>query len=96
MKSLQRAVDGHIAPVYLGDGTILMCNDEAKLIGMDGNRRLGDSTIAGPFFIVGEDGEDFRSLTDDEIQRYMKRFAEPEQISQQEVEGDMGFISCTY
>ena len=96
LKSLQRAVDGHIAPVYLGDGTILMCNDEAKLIGMDGNRRLGDSTIAGPFFIVGEDGKDFRSLTDEETQRYMERFAEPEQISQQEVDGDMGFISCTY
>lgn len=74
-----------------------MCNDEAKLIGMDRNRRLGDSIIAGPFFVVGEDGEDFRSLTDDdEAQRYMEHFAEPEQISQQEAQEDTGFISCTY
>lgn len=91
LKSLQRAVMGHIEPVYLGDGTILVGNEEAKLMGMEGNRRVGDSIIAGPFFIMGEDGEDFRSLTDEETQRYMERFAQPEQISQREVQKDMGF-----
>lgn len=95
LKSLQRAVDGHIEPIYLGDGTILVGNEEAKLKGMEGNRRLGDSIIAGPFFIVGEDGEDFRSLTNEETQRYMERFAEPEQISQHEVQKDTDFTSMT-
>ena len=82
---------GHIEPIYLGDGTVLVGNEEAKLMGMEGNRRVGDSIIAGPFFIVGEDGDDFRSLTDEETQRYMERFAQPEQISQREVQEDMGF-----
>ena len=82
---------GYIEPIYLGDGTILVGNEEAKLKGMEGNRHIGESIIAGPFFIVGEDGDNFRSLTDDEAQRYMERFAEPEQISQQEVQEDMGF-----
>lgn len=91
LKSLQRAVCGYIEPIYLGDGTILVGNEEAKLKGMEGNRHIGESIIAGPFFIVGEDDDNFRSLTDDEAQRYMERFAEPEQISQQEAEGDMGF-----
>jgi len=91
LKSLQRAVMGHIEPIYLGDGTILVGNEEAKLMGMEGNRRVGDSIIAGPFFIMGEDGEDFRSLTDEEAQRYMERFAQPEQISHWEVQKDMGF-----
>ena len=91
LKSLQRAVCGYIEPIYLGDGTILVGNEESNIKGMKANRRLDNSIIAGPFFIVGEDGDDFRSLTDDEAQRYMERFAEPEQISQQEVEGDMGF-----
>ena len=91
LKSLQRAVDDYIEPINLGDGTILVGNEEAKLNGMEGNRHIGESVIAGPFFIVGDDGEDFRSLTDDEAQRYMERFAQPEQISQQEVEKDMGF-----
>ena len=80
----------------MGDGTILVGNDEAKLIGMEGNRHIGDSIIAGPFFIVGEDGENFRSLTDDEAQRYIERFADPEQITQQEVQGDMGFTIQTF
>ena len=91
LKSLQRAVCGYIEPICLGDGTILVGNEEAKLKGMEGNRHIGESIIAGPFFIVGEDCDNFRSLTDDEVQRYMERFAEPEQISQQDVQEDMGF-----
>lgn len=46
--------------------------------------------FAGTFFVVGEDGENFRSLTDSETVKYMERFAEPEDISQDEVESDMG------
>ena len=75
------------------DNTCLICNEEAKLEGMEGNRRIGDGTsiIAGPFFVVGLTEEDFRGLTDEEVTRYMDRFKEPEQISQEEVQGDMGF-----
>ena len=91
LKSLQRAVDGYIEPINMGDGTLLVGNEEAKLNGMEGNRHIGESVIAGPFFIVGADGENFRSLTDDEVQRYMECFAEPEQISQQEVQEDTKF-----
>lgn len=91
LKSLQRAVCGHIEPIYMGDGAVLVGNEEAKIEGVEENRRLGNSIIAGPFFIVGENGEDFRSLTDEEAQRYMERFAEPEQIRQQEVQEDTKF-----
>ena len=61
--------------------------------GMKGNRRLGDgkSVIAGPFFVVGLGEEDFRSLTDEEIQKYIGRFSMPEEISNEEVEADMGY-----
>lgn len=91
--SLQKAVGGLIDIIGIGDGTLLVCNDEGKLIGLDGNRRIGDgsSIIAGPFFIVGDDGENFRSLTEREVTAYMDRFARPEDISRDEVEADMGF-----
>lgn len=89
-RAMQKAVDGLIQPVYMDDGTILVCNDVGRLNGMEGNRRLGETIIAGPFFMVGEDGEDFRSLTDAEISKYMEHFAEPEQISQEEVQADTG------
>ncbi len=89
----QQAVGGLIELIYNEDDTIIVGNEESKLQGMQGNRRIGDgsSIIAGPFFVCGDDGEDFRSLTDEEAQKYMDRFAEPEEISDEEVQSDMGY-----
>lgn len=88
-----KAVGGLIECVGNGDETCIVCNDEGKLIGMEGNRHLdnGVSIIAGPFFVCGETLDDFRSLTDEETQKYLERFSEPEDISRAEVEADMGF-----
>lgn len=93
LSALQKAVGGYIEVVGNGDGTLIICNEVGKLKGLEGNRKIHDgaSVIAGTFFIVGEDGENFRSLTDSETAKYMERFAEPENISQDEVESDMGF-----
>ena len=93
LEDLQAAVGGLIECIYShNDGTIIVANDEAKLIGMEGNRRLGNgSIIAGPFFVIGDGGENFRSLTDAEVSRYVQQYAEPQQISQREVQADMGF-----
>lgn len=92
LSALQKAVGGYIETVYNGDGTIIICNEEGKLKGLEGNRRIhdGNSVIAGTFFVVGDDGEDFRSLTESEAVKYMDRFKEIEDISQDEVESDMG------
>lgn len=89
----QKAVGGLIEPIYNDDGTCLVGNEESKLIGMDGNRYLNDghSIIAGPFFVCGTTEDDFRGLTDEEVVKYMTRFAEPEDISQDDVEADTGF-----
>ena len=89
----QKAVGGFIECVYNKDGTVLVCNDESKLLGMEGNRRLGNgrTVIAGPFFVCGLTEDDFRGLTDTETQTYLDRFSLPENISQEEVEADMGF-----
>lgn len=92
LHDLQAAVGGLIECIYNRDGTIIVANDEAKLLGMEGNRRLDNgSVIAGPFFVIGDAGENFRSLTDAEVSRYLQVYAEPQQISQREVQADMGF-----
>lgn len=89
----QRAVGGLIEPVYMEDGICIVGNEEAKLIGMPGNRRLESGGImAGPFFVVGDANGDFRSLTDEETQRMLEHFSEPHEISQDEVEADTGFV----
>ena len=93
LQAEQKAVGGLIEPIYNEDDTILVGNEESKLMGMQGNRRIGDgsSIIAGPFFVCGDTGEDFRSLTDSEVDKYMDRFAEPEDITDEEVQRDTGF-----
>jgi hypothetical protein len=99
LEALQRAVgDGLIEDIYNGDMTSIVCNDESKLRGMEGNRRIGDgsSIIAGPFFVVGINGENYRSLSDAEVDKYLKMFDTPEDISQEEVEEDMGFVFMSW
>ena len=92
LEGMQQAVGGLIEPVYLDDDIVIVGNEEAKLEGLDGNRRLENGIImAGPFFICGEANEEFRSLTDEEVVKYMDQFHEPENISPEEVEADMGF-----
>ena len=97
-EDISHAVGGLIEHIYQEDGTILVANEESKLLGMDGNRRLNDgkSILAGPFFVVGEDGEDYRSLTEEEIKKYMNRFDEIEEITPEEVAGDMWMTVTTF
>ena len=95
----QRAVKGMIECIYChDDNTCVVANEEAKLIGMEGNRRFGDgnSIIAGPFFVVGLEGDGFRSLTEEEQAKYLQEYAEPEQISQEEVEADTGMTFIAF
>lgn len=97
LEAEQKAVGGLIELIYNDDGTCLVGNEEAKLIGMEGNRHFDDghSIIAGPFFVCGLTENDFRGLTDEEVVKYMDKFAEPEDISQDEVQADTGFIFYT-
>ena len=92
------AVGGLIEHIYQEDGTILVANEESKLLGMDGNRRIhdGKSILAGPFFVVGDDGEEYRSLTEAEIKKYMERFDEVEEITPKEVADDMWMTVTTF
>lgn len=90
IKGLQRAVGGSIEAFYHQDGTCLVCNKEGKLNGLKGNRRIGGGIIAGAFFIVGTEGEEFRSLTEEESEKYIKQYSKPEEISDEEVRADIG------
>ena len=92
LTAMQQTVGGLIEVVRNDDGTLLVCNEESKLLGMEGNRRIPGDVLAGPFFVVGDAGETFRSLTEEELERYRERFAEIEDISPQEVQAATGFF----
>ena len=69
--SLQRAVSigcdyqGLIEVVALGKGLCIICNEESKLLDLEGNRWLGSDILAGVFYVVGEDRRgNFVSLTE--------------------------------
>lgn len=87
LDSYQSIVHGFIEPVYFEEGLILICNDEGKINGLKGNRRVGDDIIAGDFFIVadGNDGE-FHSLTPEQIETIIKRFKQTEAFTAEDVE----------
>lgn len=90
LEAEQRAVAGErIDYLDNGDGTLIINNEDAKDMELPGNRRYGQGqVIAGPFFVVGDAGDSFRSLTESEVTKYMARFAQPEEISPAEVEAD--------
>lgn len=91
LKMLQKAVGGRIEPIYPGDGAVVVGNEEAKLLGLEGNRHFYDDILTGSFFVCGDASENFRSLTDEEVTTYMTLFEEPEDISQEEVQSTMGY-----
>ena len=80
-----------------GDGVLTVSNEEAKLCGMEGNRRINGQIYAGPVFLVNDDGNgDFCGLTDKQIAEYTERFRRPEDISQEDVQSDTGFTFYTW
>ena len=96
LDSLQKAVSigadyqGLIELVNLDDHTLLLCNEEGKLIGLPGNRKIGADIITGVFYVVGQDEEGNRvSLSPELMETYKNRFWEPETWSSQDVEHAM-------
>ena len=84
LKSLQKEVDGYIQAIYpFEDEVAVVCNEEAKLIGIELNRALyyeGEiyDIVAGPFLVVGLTEDDFGDLSDELAEKYVKLFKEPE------------------
>ena len=87
LEAMQHIVGGPIQAVYPFDEPVaLICNEEAKLDGMPPNRALRDEDgnmydiICGTFFLcyTPPDSENFESLTEEQMERYTKRFQRPE------------------
>ena len=96
LDSLQKAVSigadyqGLIEFVSLGNGDCIMCNEEGKLIGLEGNRRLGNDVLVGVFYIMSEneDGE-LLPLTENKIKHYTNLFWEPETFDCTDIENSL-------
>ena len=83
LESMQETVGGIIQAIYpFEEPVALVCHEEGKLIGVPMNRSLSEigDIIFGTFFLCGTppDSETFTSLTDEQIERYQKRFQFPD------------------
>lgn len=67
---IQAIVGGYIETVSLGDGLLLIVNEEGKLLGLDPNMYLVSGAyvdeIVGPALVVKDAGEEFGELTEEE------------------------------
>ena len=93
LDDLQKAVSigagyqGLIEIIDIGNCDCLLCNEEGKLIGLEGNRRLGSDIIVGVFYICESDDEgNLVSLSEEKIKYYTERFWEPENFDRSEIE----------
>lgn len=87
LESLQHEVGGFIEAVYpFREPVAIVCNEEGKCNGMPLNRALRDRSdliydvIAGDFLVVGLAGENFTSLSDEQMKQYAEHFKTPETL----------------
>ena len=92
LDALQKAVSigadyqGLIEIISIGNSDCILCNEEGKLIGLEGNRRLGNDIIVGVFYIMSEDEEgNLVSLSEEKIRYYTERFWVPEAFDRTEI-----------
>ena len=85
LKPLQDIVGGYIEVLPSGgpfnpldNRSVLICNEEGKLLGLPLNRQIGFDVICGTFIIAGDGGEDFCSLDDAQVQHYCELFKDTE------------------
>lgn len=98
LESLQEAVGGLIECTYpFDDNAFVIGNEEAKLIGMKGNRMINGSIYAGTILIAGDNGcGETIDLTDEQVAKYAEMFEVPDKISDEEVQADCGYTMFFY
>ncbi len=99
LEKLQEAVSigadyvGLIEIIGIDDGVSILCNEEAKLIGLEANRRFYEDVLCGVFYVVGDDEEgNLTSLSPEMQDKYSKFFWKPETINPDEISSN-AFIS---
>lgn len=87
LEGMQSIVGGLIEPgYYFEEPVCIIVNEEGKMLGLALNRGVYDDKkelvdiIAGTAFICGCSGENFESLSDEQIKKYLKQFKYPEKF----------------
>ena len=76
LSTLQKYVGGTIDIVEIEEDVDIIINDEGKLLGLSPNLVLYEfrDIIVGDFLVVGQKNGETISLSEEKIEKYMKRF----------------------
>lgn len=85
LEAMQSVVGGTIQALYpFEDLVAIVANDEGKMLGLLPNRGLRDDDgelydiICGTFFICGLTEDNFGSLTEEQVEKFVKEYETPE------------------
>lgn len=79
--SIGASYQGLIEIFGVDDDTCILCNEEAKLIGLEPNRHFYNDILCGVFYVCGENDEgELTSLSPAMQDRYTRLFWDPEDI----------------
>lgn len=59
LSDLQNLVGGYIETLPISDNTVIICNEEGKIMGLPHNMYLGPHDLVGTIIVCGVSGEEF-------------------------------------
>jgi len=90
LDELQGLVGGNIEFYPVGKNANAILNEEGKLIGLKGNRLVGNEIICGDFLVVGDSGYgETISLTKNQIAKYSEKFKTPLEFTDEQVQDNI-------
>jgi hypothetical protein len=104
LKSMQSVVGGCIEQMCpFKENVAIVCNEEGKLLGLPLNRAVRDEDnknnildiIAGDFFICDASGENFDSLSEEQLIKYFEMFQSPERFYREGSSAKAKIVVCT-
>lgn len=93
--AMKSVIGGLVEAVYpFDDNALIYCNEEFRLIGLEGNRYVEGISFGGNFMILGDTGNGENcSLTDEQLQRYADLYRNPDlELTQEMLEDDIHFM----
>ena len=78
LESFQKLVGGYIEIVTDKDtkehNALMICNEEGKIMDLEPNLWVDNDFVCGNVLIVGDDGDDFKSLNDEQIEYFIRKY----------------------
>lgn len=91
LEAMRELVGGRIE-VADYQGACLVCNASGKLRELEPNRRGGQDVITGTFFLANSDLEgNLCSLSQEDLAHFQQQFAQPEALTEKDVQNAFGF-----